>query len=87
VKRAAHAFFRGGASEYQNAATSLVVEFVERKRLAELGFTTDLGKMPSWKTDAFIVISLEQDRAKAEAEQKARDKGAKNGRRARRRRR
>ena len=32
-------------------------EYITRQRLAKLGFTSDIGSLPSYKADAFIMIS------------------------------
>lgn len=47
--------------EHRNEASDVVHEFIERKRLAKLGLTSDLGRMPAWKCDAFLVIDGKLD--------------------------
>jgi hypothetical protein len=44
----------------------LVHEYIGRQRLAKLGFTSDLSKLPSWKAEAFVFISSEVDRLQSE---------------------
>ena len=47
-----------------NEKHPVVNEYISRKRLAELGFTSDLSQLPSWKGNDFIFISNELDRLK-----------------------
>lgn len=52
-------------------------EYLQRKRLASLGMTSDLGKFPAWKIDAFYRLDIEFDeliKKKAERDAKKRRK-------------
>lgn len=46
---------------FANEAAGLVSEYVYRKRLAKLGFTSDIGKLSAWKAEAFVIIDTELD--------------------------
>lgn len=55
----------------------LVREYLTRKRMATLGFTTDISKVPAWKIDALMIIDSEMDKIvsdKSERESKTRGK-------------
>jgi len=39
----------------------LLSEYITRQRLAKLGFTSDMGSLPSHKVDAFLIISQTLD--------------------------
>lgn len=49
-----------------NNAAPILAEYNARKRLADLGFTSDLSSLDCVKAEAFIVISQELDRLQAE---------------------
>lgn len=59
----------------QNAASVFVSEYVYRKRLAKLGFTTDIDGLDSISAEALILIDSEIDDLQAKEAKK------KNGRR------
>lgn len=59
-------------------ASGLVYEYVERKRLASLGFTSSLSHLDSWKADAFVFIDSQIDKLNSE-EMKKKQKGKKHG--------
>jgi len=46
----------GGTQVYRSPAAPLVVEYCERRRLAELGLQSRLDALPAWKVDALLVI-------------------------------
>lgn len=60
------------------AGLPYVVEFIHRKRLADLGFTSPLGELPTQKADAFILISSQLDKLETDKNKK-RNKAAKHG--------
>jgi len=70
------AAFHAGAT-LQNEASILVSEYIQRKRLAKLGFTTDLEQLDTWTAEAFILIDHEIDVLQ---DKKSKEK-PKNGRR------
>lgn len=35
----------------------VVEEYLQRKAMAEIGLTSDLGRLPAWKVDAFYAIA------------------------------
>ena len=54
----------------------LIMEYFFRKRLAEIGYTSDIGQPSAWKAEAFGLISIQIDSLKAEAMKKATKKKA-----------
>ncbi len=42
------------------------MEYIQRQRLAKLGFISDLSKLPAWKAEAFCLIGSEVDRLEIE---------------------
>lgn len=61
---------------HRNSASTLVSEFLERKRLAVLGLTTDLRSLSCFKADCFLVIDSEFETLRAEdAKRESRTKG------------
>lgn len=48
--------------KHRNETYGMVLEYIERKRLAELGFVSDLSKLPHYKAKAFSLIASEVDR-------------------------
>lgn len=57
------AVYKGVAADLPpNSAMPLVREFIERKRLAKLGFTTQLSGLRADKAHWFILIDSELDR-------------------------
>jgi len=45
----------------KNASLPLLSEYITRQRLAKLGFTDNIGSLPSYKVDAFLIISQTLD--------------------------
>jgi hypothetical protein len=54
IREQARQSFKG--SKFQNAAAPLMSEFLERKMLAKLGYTTDIGTLSSFKAHCFTLI-------------------------------
>lgn len=53
-------------------ATPLVVEYLERKRLAKLGITTSTSEISAFKSDTLLLIDAEFDRLReADSKRKA----------------
>lgn len=50
--------------DFRNEATPLVSEFIDRRRLAKLGFTSSFDELTAWKADAFIVIDVKLEELK-----------------------
>ena len=62
-------------SPLQNEAAPYVMEYLERKRLSKLGFTSPLGELSAMKAEIFVMIDVELDKLQSEST------GAKHGRR------
>jgi len=43
------------------AAAPLLAEYIQRERLAKLGFVSDISRLPVWKAEAFCYISSNFD--------------------------
>jgi len=67
LKAQARASYNG--SLLKNESYKFVAEYVERQRLAKVGFTSDLSRLPSHKAEAFLLISTVFDK-EAEKEMK-----------------
>ena len=62
--------------QQRNEASTLVSEFLERKRLAVLGLQTDLGSLSAFKADCFLVVDSEFEQLRAEdAKRESKAKG------------
>lgn len=68
----ARAAFRG--SSMTNEAAPFVAEFVQRKRLAKLGYTSSISGLDALKAEIFGIIDVELEKCQAE------DMRSKNGR-------
>lgn len=55
-------------------ASYLVAEYAQRKRFAELGYTSPIRDLPAWKSEAFSIISTEIDKLQAQELKKSRGK-------------
>lgn len=64
VRRAAAAVARGVA--YGNEYTPFVIEFLERKKLAELGYRFDGRELSVYKARIFCEIALKFEQVKGE---------------------
>lgn len=51
--------FNGG--HMQNQTAHFLAEYVTRKRLAKLGYTSPIGELDSLKVEAFCLIDVEID--------------------------
>ena len=51
-------------SSMQNEAAHYVAEYAQRKRLAALGFTSDLRELSSFRAEIFCIIDTEADNCK-----------------------
>jgi hypothetical protein len=60
----ARAAFRG--SSMTNEAAPFVAEFVQRKRLAKLGYTSSISEMDALKAEIFGIIDVELEKCQAE---------------------
>ena len=72
LKRATSAVFYGHKQE-QGPATHLVAEYIERRRLVEMGFTSSLSSVCAERVDALLVIDgkwRELEAKKAAAQRK-----------------
>ena len=59
------------------AAGRVVVQYIERRRLVELGFTSSLGAMPAETVDSILTVDArwrELEAKRADAERKKRGK-------------
>jgi hypothetical protein len=63
------------------AAADMVALYAERKRLAKLGFTTDIGTLSSFTADCFLLIDTKIDELQAKELEKQRKKGRSRPRR------
>lgn len=54
--------YRGANKGFTNEAAPIVAEYAARKRLADIGYTTDFDELDSIKADCFLLISGEIDR-------------------------
>lgn len=70
----ARASYKG--SSFANEAASFVAEYSRRKRLAKLGYTTDISKLSALKGEIFSIIDIELDKCQSE-EMRARNNGRK----------
>lgn len=61
-------------------AAPIVSEYIERKRLAGIGFTSPLSDLPAWKAEAFVFIDSQLDKLQAE-EMKKKQRAGKHGKR------
>lgn len=61
-----------------NDAYPLVSEYSQRRRLAKLGYTSNISELSAWKASVFVMIDSEIDRLESEEMKKKRQK---NGRR------
>lgn len=68
------ASFKG--SHMQNEAAPYLSEYAQRKRLAKLGYTTNLGELSAFKAEIFGIIDVQLDKCQAEQA-----RGGKHGRR------
>ena len=57
----------------------IVYEYFKRKALAEIGLTTDLGKLPAWKAEAFYVLAKKIGEHQAAEHDKLAKKRGKRG--------
>jgi len=58
----------------------MVSEYVQRQRLAKLGFTTPLGDIDADRAEAFLIISTHlDDLRERDAAAKAKKKGGRRG--------
>lgn len=64
--------FKGHPRQHLSPEGMLCNEFMERKRLAALGFTSPLGELPSTKAIAFILIDGHLETLIAKEKEKAR---------------
>lgn len=55
-----------GIGNYTNMSQPVVSEYIQRQRLAKLGYTSDISKLPTWKAEAFCLIGSEVDRLQSE---------------------
>ena len=53
-------------SQMQNEAAPYVVEYLERKRLSKLGYTSPLGELCALKAEIFVMIDIELDKCQSE---------------------
>jgi hypothetical protein len=60
----ARAAFRG--SSMTNEAAPFVAEFVQRKRLAKLGYTSSISELDALKAEIFGIIDVELEKCQAE---------------------
>lgn len=60
----ARAAFRG--SSMTNEAAPFVAEFVQRKRLAKLGYTSSISGLDALKAEIFGIIDVELEKCQAE---------------------
>lgn len=67
------AAFKG--SHMQNEAAPFVFEYVERKRLTKLGYTSPLSELSALKAEIFVMIDIELDKCQSD------EARSKNGRR------
>lgn len=58
------ASYRG--SSLQNEAAPFIAEYIQRKRLAKLGFTSDISSVSALKAEIFGIIDVELDKCQAE---------------------
>lgn len=59
-----------GFSDYRNSATPLVIEYMERKRLAGLGFQFPIEEISAWKADALVIIDRKHQQIESEPKKK-----------------
>ena len=64
-----------GCRQDADEAAPYVVEYLERKRLSKLGYTSPLGELCALKAEIFVMIDVELDKLQSE------NSGAKHGRR------
>jgi hypothetical protein len=62
-------------SSMQNEAAPYLAEYSQRKRLAKLGYTTNMSELTALKSEIFGIIDIELDKCQAE------EMRQKNGRR------
>jgi hypothetical protein len=60
----ARACFKG--SSLSNEAAPFVAEYLQRKRLAKLGYTSNISGMDALKAEIFGIIDVEMDKCQAE---------------------
>jgi hypothetical protein len=60
----ARAAFRG--SSMTNEAAPFVAEFVQRKRLAKLGYSSSISELDALKAEIFGIIDVELEKCQAE---------------------
>lgn len=60
----ARSSFKGGS--LNNEAAVFVAEYIQRKRLAKLGFTSDISCLNAIKAEIFGIIDVELDKCQAE---------------------
>ena len=60
----ARAAFR--VSSMTNEAAPFVAEFVQRKRLAKLGYTSSISELDALKAEIFGIIDVELEKCQAE---------------------
>lgn len=75
--------FSGTARQHE--LTPLVAEYVERKRLASMGLTSNLSDLPCDHVDKLLVIDQKWTELTNKRRQAEQDKAAKSGRRGRKR--
>jgi len=56
-------------------AVHIFAEYVQRKRLAKLGYTSNIDDLESWKAEAFIIIDTELDACQNREMKKAAKRG------------
>lgn len=61
LKRQVGLTYRGFA-EFVPGASPIVSEYIQRKRLKALGFTSSTDRLPAWKAEAFIFIDAQIDK-------------------------
>lgn len=61
----AKAAYKG--SHLHNEAAGFVAEYAQRKRLAKLGYTSNVGELSAVKAEIFSVIDVEIDKCQSES--------------------
>lgn len=64
MKHAVLAAYKG--LPFSNRAQGIVHEYIQRQKLAKLGFVSDLSKLSAEKAEAFCLISSEVERLQNE---------------------
>jgi hypothetical protein len=65
-----------GFKESVPLASPIVGEYIQRKRLASLGYSSRLSDLPAWKAEAFILIDSQIDKINSDEMKKKQRKSS-----------